>query len=225
MHLGALSTWNDNWDKWEMNHSVPPNDPQNWKSSEGALLTYTFNRLYTVGDPAAFDAFRTKSGLAAVRHYPLNENEMNVGNDEILGYFVADVERAGPHCMLAEARAVAFGDPFYLASLPGNTYNHGFPQYVRRFNAAFLALPALPSEVVADAASDKEVVVRQIKTPKDGTYLAVVNTGMNAKQAITIKLPAGQKIEDAATGQAIEAKNGTLTLTMDPAELRAIRVR
>lgn len=225
MHLGALATWAENWDKWEVNHSTPPNDPQNWQGGEGALLTYTFNRLYTVGDPSAFNAYRTKSGLAAVRHYPLNENEMHVGDDEILGYFVADVERSGPHCMLSEARAVAYGDPFYLASLTANTYNHGFPQYVRRFNAAYLALPALPSEVLPDACSDKEIVVRQIKTPNDGTYLAIVNTGLSAKQGISIQLPPGQQIEDVVTAQPLSAPNGTLALTMDPAELRTIRIR
>ena len=29
---------------------------------------------------------------------------MNVGNEEPLGYFVCDVERAGPYCMMAEKR-------------------------------------------------------------------------------------------------------------------------
>ncbi len=165
MHLRGLQTFAENWDKWEVAHATPPDDPKNYQDVDGVMLSYTYNRLYTVSSPRPLDAYRTKSGLAIMRHYSLNENEMSVGNDDILGYFVCDVERAGPYSMMAEARAVAYGDPFYLGSLTGNTNNRGFPRYVRRFHAAFLALPALPSRVLPKAASDPEVVVRAITTP------------------------------------------------------------
>ena len=46
------------------------------------MLSYTYNRLYTVGSPRPFDAYRTKGGLTLMRHYSLNENEMTAGNDE-----------------------------------------------------------------------------------------------------------------------------------------------
>ena len=43
-----------------------------------------------------------------MRHYALNENMMSDASDkEKLGYFVADVERAGAACMQAEAVAMA----------------------------------------------------------------------------------------------------------------------
>ena len=63
----------------------------------------------------------------------------------MLGYFVADIERAGPFCMMAEALAMANGDPTMIGYLVGSNYGRGFPGYVRDFNANFLALPALPS--------------------------------------------------------------------------------
>ena len=59
---------------------------------------------------------------------------------------MADIERAGPYCMMAEALAMANGDPTMLGYLLGGNFGRGFPQYVREFNANFLALPALPSE-------------------------------------------------------------------------------
>ncbi|MBM4035411.1 MAG: hypothetical protein FJ291_27015 [Planctomycetes bacterium] len=225
MHPRGLATFAENWDKWELAHSAPPNDPLTYKDSDGVLVTYTYNRLYTVSSPQAFADYRTKAGLAAVRHYSLNEHEMNAGNDEPLGYFIADVERGGPYCTMAEARAVAFGDPFYLGSLTGNSNHRGFPEYVRRFNAAFLAFPALPSELVPSAASDPEVVVRAIKTPKHGTWLAVVNTGFAEKKDVAIALPVQGKAEDAATGQPLDAPGGKLTLTLAPAELRTLRIQ
>ncbi|MGQ9737133.1 MAG: hypothetical protein ACUVR7_13630 [Armatimonadota bacterium] len=67
--------------------------------------------------------------------------------------------------MAAELRAMAYDDPFYLGYLVGNTHYRGFPEYVRRFNAAFLALPALPSQRLNDACAAPEVVVRLIPTP------------------------------------------------------------
>jgi hypothetical protein len=225
MHLRGLQTFGENWDKWDNAHSTPPGDPQNYNDVDGVMLTYTYNRLYTVSSPKPFDAYRTKSGLAIVRHYSLNEHELNVGNDEITGYFIADVERAGPFCMMAEARAMAHGDPFYMGSLTGNSNSRGFPEFARKFHAAFLALPALPSQVVPSAASDPEVVVRSIRTETNGTYLAIVNTGFGEKRNVVVTLPAQGLVVDAATGEKIQPQNGAVTVNMHPAELRALRLQ
>ena len=71
-----------------MTHATPPDDPQTYQDDDGVMLTYTYNRLYTVSSPRHSTPTAPRSGLAVMRHYSLNENEMNVGNDEILGYFV-----------------------------------------------------------------------------------------------------------------------------------------
>lgn len=219
-HLRTVLAPPFTWGEWEWQHSVPQADPQRYRDSAGVLLTYPYNRLYTVGSPEAFEAFRTSSGLAIVRHYGLNEGEI----DEKTGYFVADVERAGPYCMLAEARAVAYGDPRYLGFLASNAFNRGFPQYFRAFAANFLALPALPSRVLAGAASDPEVVVRAIDAGSRGIYLAVVNTGMAAKTAVAITLPQAGQVTAAATGEDLVVREGRLVVDLYPGQLLAISV-
>lgn len=224
MHLKALVSRPGTWGKWEWHHAVAWADPQNYRRAAGSMLTCSFHRLYSVSSPGAFEAFRTPSGLAIVRHYALNENEMFVGKENILGYFVADVERAGPYSMLAEARAMAHGDPRFIGYLVGNSFARGFPSYARDFNAAFLSLPALPSRVVTGAASDAEVVVRLIDANRHGTWLAVVNTSLRAKKGVAVALPAAGKVTDAATGSPVAAPGGKLTLSLYPGQLRTFHV-
>ena len=183
-------------------------------------MTYPFNRAYTVSSRKCFDAFRTTSGLVIVRHYPLNEDAVS----KELGYFVCDVERSGPFCMLGEARAVAYGDPWYIGYLAGASFNRGFPEYVREFNAAFLALPALPSREIPHASSDPDIVVRAIDTKEHGTYLAIVNVGLKSKSSVTIHLPREGKVIDAATGELLATAAKTIRLSFHPCQLRALRI-
>ena len=221
LYLKALLSPPQTWGGWEWNYSNPQSDPQDYKNDAGVMMTYGFNRAYTVASPATFDAFRGKDRLAAIRFYSLNENMAFDKNDkEKLGYFVADMEAAGPYSMLAEARAVANGDPTEFGYLSGNNFERGFPQYARAFNTAFLSLPALPSVVVAGASSDKEIVVRQISTPKHGTFYAVVNTGLTAKTAAKIKLPKGGAVLDAATKKPL-GNGDTITVNLGPCELQS----
>jgi len=213
------------WGQWEWQHAAPQADPANYKNVDGVMMDYAFNNLYTIDSPAAFDAFRAKSGLAITRHYPLNEG---VVNKDLLGYFSCDVDRAGPYSVLSEVRAVANGDPTYIGYLYGSALNHGFPQYFRDFNAAFLALPALPSKILPGAASAPDVVVRSIPTPRNGTYLAVANTGVKAQPSVTVKLPVkGNSVTNAATGANIplNADGASVTLNMGPAQLQSLLIQ
>lgn len=102
---------------------------------------------------------------------------------------------------------------------------------MRRFNAAFLALPALPSQRLNDACADPEVVVRLIPTPDNrfGTYVAIAHVGWQAKRGVRITLPVTGKVVDAVSGRAIKptrAEKGrvVLNLSLDACELRALRV-
>ncbi|CAN5412086.1 hypothetical protein BH10PLA1_BH10PLA1_04750 [soil metagenome] len=226
LYFQAVTLPAKNWGNWELDHASPESDPQDYKTISGVQMTYSFNRLYTVASPEALDAFRTPSGLALIHHNSLNENMMYDSADKPkLGYFAADIERAGPYCMMAEAVAMANGDPTYIGYLVGRTYVRGFPKYVRNFNTAFLSLPALPSERLEGASSDDKVVVRSIKTDKDGTYLIVVNTDFTDKSNVSVTLPAKGNVTDAATGTAIGAADGKLSLSLYPFELRAIRIQ
>lgn len=221
MHLDAQLLPAVTWEQWEWQHSVPRADPANYKDTEGIMMSYTFNRVYTVSSPVAFEAFRAPAGLAIIRHFTLNENEM----EEQLGYFVSDTDRNGPYSMYAEAIAMANGDPTHIGYLTSHSFNRGFPWYVRRFNRAFLSLPALPSEIVSDAADDEEVVVRLIQTQDHGAWLSVVNTGMRPKASVTITLPIEGQASDAVTGEEIQTTGGRVELSLDAAELRTIRVQ
>ncbi len=226
LYLKAHTSPPSTWGSWEVHHANPEADPENYKQTEGVLLTYAFNRLYTVSSARAFEAFRAASGLAIVRHYSLNENMIYDASDKpALGYFSADVERAGPYCMMGEALAVANGDPRFIGYLRGRVHARGFPEYVRNFNAAFLSLPALPSQRVDGAASDNAVVVRAIPTNGHGTYLAIVNTAMTDRNGVQITLPASGRVTDAVTGEAIQADGGKVTLDFYPYQLRALRVQ
>lgn len=218
-HGEALLSPTPTWGEWEWQYADPQADPANYAKENGVLLTYSFHPAYSVSLPQAFAPFRTASGLAAVQHFPLNERAL----EKSLGYLASDTEYAGSLCMLPEARAMANGDPRYLGYLAASSFNRGFPEYVRSFNAAFLSLPAMPSTVLPNAATSPAIVVRQIRTPAHGTYFAVVNTGLTtSKTAITF--PVRGEITDAATGKPIAAKDGTISVTLYPCELRAFHI-
>jgi hypothetical protein len=127
--------------------------------------------------------------------------------------------------MMAEAVAMAHGDPTMIGYLSGGNFGRGFPKYVRAFNAAYLALPAVPSRIVPGAASDPAVVVREIKTAGHGTYLALVNTAMTARKDVRVSLPASGEVTDAATAKVLKAVAGKLTLSFGPFQLRAIQIK
>ena len=214
-----------NWGDWEVQHSRPADDPENYQQTDGVMLTHAFNRKYTVLDPKTMELYRTPSGLTMVRHNSLNENMMVDANDQdMLGYFVCDVELAGPYCMMAEALAVANGDPTQIAYLTGANYGRGFPEYVRDFNANYLALPALPSKVLEGASTQPGVVVRSIDAGEHGTYLAVVNTGFEAVQGVGIKLPKAGVVTRLATGETLAAKAGQVMLDLRPCQVVALRI-
>ena len=220
LYAKALLAPRATWGTWEWQHSLPQADPNAYTDVDGVMMTCSFNQACTVADAAAMRTFRTPGGLAMIRHYPLNENVM----DKLLGYFVIDVERAGPYCMLAEAHAMARGDPRYLGYLASNRFNRGFPEYVRRFNAAFLALPALPSTLAGGACDDPDITVRTIPTKAHGTYFAIVNTALRSKPAVLIRLPAPGRVTDATTGRQISPAGKTLKLNFHPCQLRALHV-
>jgi hypothetical protein len=213
------------WGGWEVRHARPADDPWNYKDQDGLLLTHAFNRLYTVLSPGTMDLYRTKTGLAMVRHHALNEDMMSDAADQPrLGYFVADFERAGPYCMQSEAVAMANGDPTMFGYLVGSNFGRGFPRHVRDFNANFLALPALPSTRVDGASSDKDVVVRAIRTEKHGTYVAVINTAPTSKRGVTVDLKTAGRLRALAEGTRVAVSGAAATLDLRPCQLVAMRI-
>jgi hypothetical protein len=225
LYLNALLAPGANWGGWEIHHANPADDPATYQPVEGVLLSHPFNRLYTVASPKTLDLYRTPAGLALLRHYALNENMMNdLSDKEKLGYFVADVERAGPSCMQAEAVAMANGDPTMIGYLCGNNFGRGFPLYVRDFNANFLALPALPSKRLEGASDDAAVAVRVIDAGKQGVYVSVVNTAPTERKQVRVKLPGGGAVTALATGAAVARSGDGVTVSLRPYQLLSLRV-
>lgn len=218
----ALLNPRETWGQWEWQHACPWNDPANYRDQDAVLLTYSFNRLYTVAVPDALEAFRTQAGLAVVRHYALNEHEIRVGEEEILGYFVADTERAGPYSLLAEARALAYGDPRFIGYLVGNSFNRGFPEYARAFYAAFLSLPAVPGRRLDGLALSPEIIVREYATAEYGTWLAAVHVGLE-ETTTELRLPPGNApwMETSAPGTPVAP--AVCTVTFYPGQVRVFR--
>lgn len=225
LYLKGLLSPGLSWGGWENHHSRPSDDPQTYQNLEGVMFSHAINRLYTVNSPATMDAYRTKTGLALIRHFTLNENMVYDKNDQAkAGYFVADVERAGPYCMQAEAVAMANGNPTMIGYLAACNYGRGFPKYVRDFNANFLALPALPSIRLDGASSDKDVVVRTIKTEKYGTYVAIVNTAPTAKTGVVVNLKTAGTLKPLADGAQVQVSGSTATLNLRPYQLVSMRI-
>jgi hypothetical protein len=213
----------------EQFHSAPNADPENYRDNRHVMLTFPAGRLFTVARPDLLDRYRTAGGLTVVRHYTLNEDNhdrtkgpSNLPFDGQLGYICVEVDRAGPYVRLLEARAVAHGDPRNLGYLCASAFSTGFPEYVRRFNQAFLAVPALPSTIVPKAADDAEVVVREIRTSGRGTYYYVVNTSMRDLRAVAVRLPAQGAIRDLVEHRPLPGT--ALRLDLYPGELRSYRV-
>ncbi len=210
-----------NWAPWEVHHANPADDPSNYQSLEGVMLTHAFNRRYTVLDPASMDMYRTRNGLAMVRHYGLNEDMLyDAFNKPKLGYSVVDIERAGRACMEAEVLAVANGDPTMIGYLVGSNFVRGWPAVVREFNANFLALPALPSQSLDSATDNPAIVVRQIVTDEHGTYLMVINPTTVAHSGVAVQVPGGvTSLEALVSGDTIATPGGVLTLDLLPHQL------
>lgn len=224
----ALRAWPENWGGWEVNHALPPADPENLKESPDVMFSYSIHRTYSASNVETMDRYRTKAGLTCVHHYPLNENEMNVkGADgkefEPTGYFVADVERAGAFCVMPEVRAMAFGDPTRIGALTANSWQRGFPEVVRAFNAAYLALPALPSELIQAEKYGQEYV-RRIATPRNGTWYAVCSLSWKSAQVRIDGLPDGT-LTDCVTGEAFSVRDGSVTIPFTPMSLRSFHVQ
>ncbi len=214
-----------NWGEWEVQHAQPADDPETYRSVDGVMLAHAFNRSYTVLDPRTMDLYRSPAGLTLVRHYALNENMMyDLKDQDRLGYFLVDMERAGPACMLGEALAMAYGNPTQIGYLTGGNFGRGFSRYARDFNANYLALPALPALRLEGAASQPQVVVQAITTADSGTYLAVVNTGMAAVKGVRVKLPSAGPAKALASGEDLTVTAGAVTLDLRPFQLLAIGV-
>lgn len=237
---GTTEDWRNN----TPGHATPPADPQRYTNDEGVYMTFPMGKLFTVEDTALINKFANSSGgLAMAHHFPLNEDDGTGDYNEDVkpthafsnwpmsghfGYFVSDVDRNTPFTMLAEVRGVANSDPFWLAYLSSNSFNTGAPQDLRRFNAAYLAWPALASAKVSSASTNVDVIVRDMVT-SSGKFVAVFNVGMTAKTGMQINISATRmgsvtSVQDRVTLENLAVTNGKLTLDLQVADFKVFYV-
>lgn len=227
LFLRSLKEPSSTWGAWEWQHAVPGGDPENYAGLKNVWLALPYNKRFSVQDPECFRAYSNADGTQTlVYHYGLNEH---VIEDKLVGYSMADFERAGRACMAAEVTAMANGDPVNLGYLMGSNYTRGFPSAVREFNRNFLALPAVRSKVVEGASSDPEVVLREIDCSAYGVkakYYALVHTGMTAKKNVRVRIPGARgSVEFAAYGKSRRLERGTIVFkTLKPFQLLALRI-
>jgi hypothetical protein len=234
-YLDAVLAGPNDWSTYEMWHSAPPPDPQNYLDLPLVRPTLAINRQYTVGSTDVLEVFADSDGgnFAVARMYYLNEDRLLTaegdesgawGDNGLIGYFVADYEHAGPFSMLEEALAVANGNARFIAHLTGNSFNRGFPYFARRFYHALLSLPALPGEILPAAADDVRVSVRRIPAGVHGTWYAVVNTARVPLAGVNVTFGETGHITDSATGNQLSSSASSWTVDLDPFELRALRL-
>lgn len=223
MYPKSILSWQQDWGGHEVGHSTPPAYPAGIKNSTDAMFSYTFNKFYSADED--MEQFRSRAGLTAIRHFCLNENEMNAEIDgkatEILGYFVADVERAGRFSVLAEVAAVAKGDPTQIGYLCGNTYQRGFPDVYRKFTQAFLSLPALPSVLIQKEKYGQEWV-RKIDAGQNRVWYSVCNLAYTDQKVKIDDLPNGV-LTDCVTGEKFRVNNGSVSIPCPAASLRSFQ--
>lgn len=175
--------------------------------------------------PTYLNFFRTGSGLAAANCYIYNEDCL-LNNLRTWCPGLQSTEHAGPFCMMEEVLAVAASDPVMLGVRTG-FLRRGFPEYAQAFAKAYLALPALPSEIVVAGVNDKDIVVRRIRSAA-GTYFAVINRGfaLAGKETGLSCFPRGADVTDRTTGETMAtAADGTCRMTLAPMSLRSFLVK
>ncbi len=140
-YLEAVLAGPNDWSTYEMWHSAPPVNPQNYVDLPLTRPDVSDQPRIHRRLAGGVGGFADSGGanLAVARMHYLNEDRLVTaavdeahtwGDNGLIGYFVADFEHAGPHSMLEEALAVANGNARFIAHLTGNTFNRGFP-YVR----------------------------------------------------------------------------------------------
>ncbi|MFH1476073.1 MAG: hypothetical protein ABIH24_01070, partial [Verrucomicrobiota bacterium] len=208
-------------------------NPTLYANDKGIVYWAPVHYKYTADNPKFLNFFKTGEGVAIGDAFPYNE-ELFVGNCYNLAAASA-VEHAGPFCMMEEILSMAHADPTRIMINMHEPLQRGFPQYARDFAAAYLALPAIQSEVLADAVQpqDNAIVVRQYKTDY-GIYMAVINRAFDLKERqvkITVKAePAAvATVQDLVTGKDLTFEPDgrdriSLAVAIQPMQLRSFCV-
>ena len=204
--------------------------PELYAGVKGFALLGPLNWHYLADNPAYVNYFRTGDQLALTKIF--NYEEKCRGNVQGDNYESSEMSTGGPDFAMAEqVLSVFHGDPWILTETT-YTYGQGFLDAHRRFAQAFLALPALPGELVAKPTGQEEPNLRvRVYRTNRGSFLSVVHRGLEGadfKLQIAGAWTGKESVTDLVTGKPVPAKveNGVLVLDLSapPMSLQSFRV-
>ena len=206
--------------------------PELYAGLDGFALLGPVNWHYLADNGPYINGFRTGERLALTKLFDYEERgRWNVQGDN---YETSELMTAGPaYAMAEEVMTVFHGDPWVLTET-AYTYGGGFIKEHRAFAQAFLALPAVPGQVVETPglAGAEDLRVRRYAPKGSSTvYLGLAYKGYHA-QNFPLELPgpwaAAVKVTDAVSGAEIpaEVREGRLVLEIacPPTSLQTFRV-
>lgn len=204
--------------------------PELYAGVKGFALLGPLNWHYLADNPAYLNYFRTGDQLALTKIFNYEEKgRWNVQGDN---YESSEMSTGGLDFAMAEqVLSVFHGDPWILTETT-YTYGQGFLDAHRRFAQAFLALPALPGEIVAKPTGREEpnLRVRVYRTGR-GSFLSVVHRGLESadfKLQVAGAWTGKESVTDLVTGKPVQTKveNGALVLELSapPMSLHSFRV-
>jgi hypothetical protein len=199
--------------------------PSLYKDIKGFEIFAPANYLCYADKPEYLNYFQTHDGLAVSNVVSYDEIGARTINPKYEGNMITP--GSAPFSMALELLSYFHGDARTL-NYTVYTYGRGYAEAHRRFAQAYLALPALPAQVVDQG--DPEVKLRTYASPQ-GTYVGLAYRGYTGKK-LTLKVPApseSAKLIDLVTNTPVPAKyaNGELHFTLDsgPMELNAFLVK
>jgi len=199
--------------------------PSLYKDIKGIQIFAPANYLCYASLPEYLNYFQTADGLAVSNVVSYDEIGARSINPKYEGNMITP---GGPAFSMALELLSYFNGDARTLNYTVYTYGRGFVEAHRRFAQAFLALPAVPGNVVDQA--DADVKVRTYPTA-NGTYVGVAFKGY-APKPLTIKVPGGKpgaKVTNLVTGESADAKvvdgQTMIELQSGPVELNAYLIQ
>jgi CHU domain-containing protein len=146
---------------------------------------------YQASNKAYQNFFRTGAGVGICINV-LGLESMTRRRNPKRNNMVWKIVHGGAFSMTEEVLSMVASDPVVIYYPRWFVYENPFPKYVRRFNKAYTALPAIKPVIIDDAlnVADSKVVVKKYPT-QFGNYLAVINAGYTPKEIeLLIDIPA-----------------------------------
>lgn len=180
------------------------------------------NHLCYADKPEYLNYFRTQDGLAVSNAVSYDEAGARYSNPKFEGSMM--LPGGGPFSLAVELLAYYHGDARSL-NYTVYTYGRGYADAHRRFAQAYLALPAVPGNVVDGTPAN---VRARVYATLNGTYIGIAHKG-HAATPITVDVPgpwtAQTVVTNLVTGQFVPAAviGGKLRLSLQsgPMELNA----